>query len=99
MFKKFSYVAGLAVVLALLLTSTVVAAKSKYTFENVTIDKQILEIEASVKQNKKDAYSTCSYFTDDYGEHIGLYAEAVFAGETEEDVLGFCKENFEQLSP
>ncbi len=99
MFKKFSIVVGLAVVFTLLLTSTVVAAKTKYTFEDVTIDEQILEIEASVKQTKKGAYSTCSYFSDDYIEHLGLYEEAVSADDTADEILEFCIANFEQVSP
>jgi len=99
MFKKYSIVATLAVVFALLMTSTVLAAKTKYTLNDVEIDGQIIEIEASVKQNKKGAYSTCSYFIDDYIEHIGLYEEVVFAGETEAEVLNFCEANFEQVSP
>jgi len=99
MFKKISLVAAITVIFALVFTSSVLAAKSKYTFEAVVIGDQIVEIEASVKQNKKGAYSTCSYFKQDYVEHLGLYDKAVFAGETEEEVLSFCVGNFENRSP
>ena len=99
MLKKISIAASLMVVLMLMVTSTALAVKTKYTFEDVVIDGQIVEIEASVKQNKKGAYSTCSYFADDYTEHLGLYDEAVLAGESEEEVLSFCKAHFEERSP
>ena len=99
MFKKISLVAVITVIFALVFTSSVLAAKSKYTFEDVIIGNQTVEIEASVKQNKNGAYSTCSYFKQNYVEHLGLYDDAVVAGDDEEAVLTFCVDNFENRSP
>ena len=80
----------------LLLVGTVQAAKTKYTFNDVEIDEQVVEIEASVKDTKKSDYSTCSYYSVDYGEYLGYYDADVVAGETAEDVLDFCVAHFEE---
>ena len=79
----------------LLMASTVLAKNSKYTFHDVTIDEQTVEIEASVKNTKKNDYSKCSYYADDYAEFLGAYDEDVSAGDTAEEVLDFCVEHFD----
>ncbi len=97
MIKKYLLTILSVLLISLLFTSAVFAAVSKYTFNDVVIDEQTLEIEASVKNNKKGAYSNCSYYTDDYAEWLGNYQEDVFAGETEEEVLEFCEDHFENI--
>lgn len=89
----------IAVLFVMLATATTVLAKTdKYTFNDVTIDDQTVEIEASVKSNNKGDFSSCSYFSDDYADYLGAYQADVFAGDSAEDVLAFCVDNFDNLS-
>ena len=98
MFKKLTLITLSVIMASLLVTSVVFAAKTKYAFSDVEIDEQIVEIEASVKNNKKNDFSTCSYYSDDYEEFLGQYQEAVVAGENSSDVKDFCVDNFENRS-
>lgn len=98
MLKKLTLITLSVVMASLLATSAVIAANTKYEFSDVVIGDQIVEIEASVKDNKKSEFSTCSYYSDDYEEFLGQYQEDVIAGETAEEVKDFCVENFENRS-
>ena len=98
MLKKLTLISLSVVMASLLVTSAVFAAKTKYEFSNVDIDGQIVEIEASVKDNKNNEFSTCSYYSEDYEGFLGQYQEAVVAGETAEEVKDFCVENFDNRS-
>jgi hypothetical protein len=79
----------------LVFATTVLAKKTKYTFNDVVIDEQTVEIEASVKDNNNNDFSECSYFSDDYADYLGQYADDVIPGDTAEDVLDFCVANFD----
>lgn len=72
------------------------AKKEKFTFNDVELDGQTGEIEASVKTAKnKDDSVTCTYFTDDYEENLGYYFKALEVAPTDRDAVGeFCIENF-----
>ena len=92
--KKWSLWAAVLGVALFIVTTSVYAANAKYTFADVTIDGQTVEIEASVKETKKSAYSTCSYYEDDYADYLGYYDDDVAAGDTAEQVLDFCVNHF-----
>lgn len=96
MVKKTLRLSLLVFLVALLMASAALAATTKYTFNDVVIDDQVVEIEAGVKETNKDSFTNCSYFSDDYREHLGYYQEAVSAGDTAEEVLAFCVANFDQ---
>lgn len=98
MFKKLTLITVSMIMVSLLATSAVFAAKTKYEFSDVEINGQIVEIEASVKQNKKNEFSTCSYYSDNYEEFLGQYQEAIVAGETSPEIKDFCLENFDNRS-
>lgn len=90
-----SILAGLLVVLSLVCATAGYAAVTKYTFNDVSIGEQIVEIEAAVKSVKKGDFSTCSYCADDDQECLGYDEDDVFAGATAEEVLDFCVDHFE----
>jgi hypothetical protein len=96
MYKKIALATSLALILTLALVTVVHAKVTKYTFNDVDIDETIVEIEAGVKTTNKGDFSNCSYFSDDYQESLGYYQEAVFAGDTADEVLAFCVENFDE---
>lgn len=98
MSKKRLILVTLMILLTLALTTTALAKNTKYTFNDVVIDSEVLEIEAGVKANNKNDYSNCSYFADDYAESLGYYADKEFAGDTADEVLDFCVDNFENRS-
>lgn len=102
MLRKWSVVAIVLLVAVLVVAGAVHAKNTKYTFNDVEIETDdgalIVEIEASVKDTNKSDYSQCSYYTDDFEDHLGQYAEDVIAGETAEEVLDFCVNNFENRS-
>jgi len=98
MFKKLTLITLSVLMGSLVITSAVFAAKTKYEFSDVEINGQIVEIEASVKDNKKTEFSTCTYYSVDYAEWLGQYHADVIAGENAEDVKDFCVENFENRS-
>jgi hypothetical protein len=75
------------------------AAVTKYTFNDIDVEDTIVEIAASVKVTNKVAFSTCSYFADDYAGYLGYYAEDVAAGSTADEVLAFCVANFDARDP
>ncbi len=93
--RRSSLLIILVLVLALLVSGTVLAAKEKYTFNDVDIEGTIVEIEASVKSVNKGDFSTCSYYADDYAYYLGFYTADESAGDTAEDVLAFCVDNFD----
>lgn len=75
--------------------SPVLAASSvKYTFNNAVIDSQVVEIEASVRDSKKNPYSTCVYYSDNYISYLGSYNAAVVAGINSAAVQSFCVNHF-----
>ena len=85
----------LLLLLAFATTVAVQAKTTKYTFNDVNVDDDtVVEIEASVKITKKNEYSNCSYYSDDYGEWLGNYQVDESAGDTAEAVLDFCVANF-----
>ena len=88
--------AAVILLLALAFTSVALAATNKYSFNDVVIDDQKVEITASVKDNNKGKYTQCTYFSDDYLTFLGEYAEPVAAGATAEEVLAFCVEHFDE---
>ena len=94
--KKILILTSLMIVLSFAFTSTVQAAVTKYSFNDVEINGIIVEIEASVKDNNKGAFSQCTYFSDDYQEALGYYSAPIVAGDTAEEVLEFCAENFDE---
>ncbi len=98
MLKKWSAIAIVLLLAIFVVAGAVHAANTKYEFNDVTIGERTVEIEAAVKDNKKSDYSVCSYYSDDYAEFLGQYAEDTLAGDTAEDVLNFCVENFESRS-
>lgn len=98
MLRKWSVIAIVLLVAIFVVAGAVHAKNTKYTFNDVDIDGQIVEIEAAVKDTNKSDYSQCNYYTDDYEDHLGQYADDVPAGETAEDVLAFCVDNFEDRS-
>lgn len=76
--------------LGLLATPVLAANITKYTFNDIVISNQVVEIEASVKGTRKSGYSTCNYYSDNYIQYLGLYAKAVFAGSTAQQVRDYC---------
>lgn len=92
---KLLILTGLLLIFTFALASVAQAKTNKYTFNDVVIGEQIVEIEAGVKSNNKGDYSTCSYYSDGYADYLGFYEEAVKAGDTAEEVLTFCVNNFE----
>ncbi|MDT8304715.1 MAG: hypothetical protein RRC07_02165 [Anaerolineae bacterium] len=92
--KEWIVVAAILTIALFVVTGTAQAAVTKYTFNDVDIDGTIVEIEASVKETNKAAFSTCSYFADDYREFLGTYEDAVVGGTTADEVLAFCIGNF-----
>lgn len=95
MFRKTSILLILVLIAALLITGTVLAAKEKYTFNDVDIDGTLVEIEASVKSVNKGDFSTCNYYADDYAYYLGFYMADESAGDTAGEVLAFCVDNFD----
>jgi hypothetical protein len=68
----------------------------KFVFRDVTFpDGTPGELEASSKVGKRDAFTTCSYFSDDYGSYLGYYHSAGFGSHDAGAVLEFCLENYE----
>jgi hypothetical protein len=98
MLKKIPLITILLILVSLLLASTALAAVTKYSFNDVVIGEDIVEIEAGVKDNRSSQFSNCSYYSDDYLEWLGQYQEAVVAGETADEVLDFCVSNFDNRS-
>lgn len=94
MFRKIGFLLILVLVAAFIVSGTVQAAVTKYSFNDVVIDEQVVEIEAGVKSVNKGDFSSCSYYTDDYAEYLGHYTAPVSAGDTADEVLGFCVDNF-----
>ena len=99
MLKKVAILGILLVLLAFPMATVVRAATTKYTFNNVTINDRIVEIEASVKSTNNSGFSTCSYYSDDYLSYLGYYDEAVVAGTTSQEVLNFCVSHFDDRTP
>ena len=95
MLKRALVTTSLVALAALLLATGVQAGQTKYTFNDVTIGETVVEIEAAVKDTKKNDYSSCSYYSDDYGTWLGDYQDEVFAGETADQVESFCVEHFD----
>lgn len=98
MSKKTLIVTSLLIILTLALASVAQAKNTKYTFNDVEIGEQIVEIEAGVKETNKNDYSNCSYFSDDYAESLGYYAADESAGDIAEEVLDFCVKHFEEAT-
>lgn len=94
--RKILPITTLLLLLIFATTVAVQAKNTKYTFNDVTIGDQIVEIEAGVKDNKNSDFSQCTYFSDDYAEALGYYSDAVVAGESVEEVLDFCVEHFDE---
>ena len=94
--KKIVIIASLVALLALLMATTAYAKKTNYTYTDVELNGQIGEIEAGVKTTNKNDYSECTYFSDDYQDALGYYADAEIAGNTAEEVLEFCVEHFDE---
>lgn len=94
--KRFLLLAGLVLAFAFVMVAGAQAANTKYTFNDVTIDEQVVEIEAAVKTNKKNDFSKCTYFTDDYEESLGYYEDDVDAGDSAAEVLDFCVNHFDE---
>lgn len=83
-----------ALVPLLVFASPVLAASSvKYTFNDVAIDSQVVEIEASVRSGK-NPYSSCVYYSDNYISYLGSYNAAVVAGTNSATVQSFCVNHF-----
>jgi hypothetical protein len=99
MSKKTLIVTSLLIILTLALATVALAKNTKYTFNDVDIDGTIVEITAGVKETNKGDFSNCSYFSDDYIDYLGYYEEAVKAGDTAEEVLAFCVDNFDDRTP
>jgi hypothetical protein len=95
MSKKTLFVMSLLIILTLALATVAQAKNTKYTFNDVQIGEQTLEITAGVKETNQNDYSNCSYFSDDFQESLGYYADDVIAGDTAEEVLDFCVSNFD----
>jgi hypothetical protein len=85
----------LVLVLLLVFATTALAKTTKFGFNDVDIDGTIVEIEAGVKTTNKGDFSQCSYFSDDYADYLGQFADDVFAGDSAEKVLAFCVDNFD----
>lgn len=83
-----------SILLLAFFATPVSAAATKYGFNDVVIDGQVVEIEASVKNTRRGAYSTCNYYSDNYIDYLGMYAEATLAGTTAQQVLDFCVGHF-----
>lgn len=96
--KKTLIFVSLLILLTFALAAVAQAANTKYTFNDVDIDGTIVEIEAGVKNTNKNDYSNCTYFTDDYRDVLGYYADAVDAGDTAEEVLEFCVTHFDEAT-
>lgn len=95
--KKLLLFAALTLLLSFAVATAVHAAATKYSFEDVVIDGQTVEIEASVKtHNKKPDFSQCTYFSEDYQSALGYYSDDVNAGDTAGDVLDFCVSHFDE---
>lgn len=78
----------------LVFASPVLAASSvKYTFNDLVIDSQVVEIEASVRSGR-NPYSTCVYYSDNYISYLGSYNAAVVAGTNSAAVQSFCVNHF-----
>ncbi|HEX6238506.1 MAG TPA: hypothetical protein VFZ68_15000 [Acidimicrobiales bacterium] len=74
------------------------AQNVKFTFNDVALDGQTVEIEAGVKilKNKPDSV-TCSYFTDDYQDSLGYYFDFHEPAPVEADeVLAICIAEFDE---
>lgn len=72
----------------------VFAGFAKYTFNDVVIDGfGIIEIEAAIKDAKKNTYSRCDYYSDNYMEWLGSY-EAFGSVSGADSVKTFCVDNF-----
>lgn len=95
MFRKVAFLALALALVAFVLPGSAQAKNTKYTFNDVMIGEEVVEIEAGVKETNKADYSNCNYYTDDYIEFLGYYQEAVSAGDTADEVLAFCVENFD----
>ena len=76
------------------ITPTFAASMIKYTFNNVDISGEVVEIEVSVRTSKTNPYSTCSYYSDNYVSYLGIYAASVSAGKDANLVLNFCTDHF-----
>lgn len=91
----------LAFLFALLPLAAAQAAKpEKYTFLEVD-HPEIDTIEATTSLDRKGNGSTvCNYWlaSDDtpYFEHLGAYTSLEYAGETEEAVLAYCLEHYDE---
>lgn len=96
--RKTLFIAGLMIVFSLALATVAYAGNAKYTFNDVGIDGELVEIEASLKTVKKGDYTTCSYYSDDYADYLGYYDADVFAGDSAEEILDFCVTNFDNRS-
>ena len=82
------------ITLGVMLPSLVLAARASYTFSNVVINDTTIEIEAVVKDTKKNDHSRCDYFSNDYVDWLGHYSEPVAAGSNAATVESFCIDNF-----
>jgi hypothetical protein len=81
---------------ALVLTASALAGVTKYTFNEVTYpDGTTGEIEAGVKDTNRSDLTNCSYFSDDYQQALGYYADAVVFT-TAEEVRQFCLDHFDE---
>ena len=75
------------------------ADDGKYTFVDVVLeDGTVIEIEAAVKDTKKNDHSRCDYFSDDYVDWLGAYEEPVAVGPDADTVLAFCVDHFDDRS-
>jgi len=91
--KKYIIVAILA-----LMPVLASAAVIKYTFSDVDINGQITEIEAVVKDTRKNDFVRCDYYSDNYAEWLGYYSDAISGDGSDADVVeSFCVDNFDNL--
>ena len=89
-------VGTIALLFALVLTASAFAGVTKYTFNDVTYpDGTTGEIEAGVKDTNKSDLTNCTYFSDDYREALGYYADPVVFT-TAEEVRQFCLDHFDE---
>jgi hypothetical protein len=94
MLKKTLFVAVLLALLALPFAGIALAKVQKYTFTDVQIDNQLVTIYASLKTVNKGDFTHCDYHTSDTEQFLGYFQGPTTDVVTEEDVLNFCVNNF-----
>jgi hypothetical protein len=89
-------VGTIALLSTLVLTASALAGVTKCTFNDVTYPDGITgEIEAGVKDTNRSDLTNCTYFSDDYRQALGYYADAVVFT-TAEEVRQFCLDHFSE---